>query len=276
MCLINLLIKLVFIIKITDWIKRSLYNLLVYNNILSRHPISFKFLDSILEVNYLVQAGGCVTRLRSKLQRDPTTLLYSSKTFPNQQTSTGTFNLRKLNIAKLFLDQCEPDPCGSNEVCRRHDASYKCECEKGWSGDNCSTNTDDCLNNGCQNGARCLDMLGDYTCVCKWGFHGRYCELNIDECKQEKDLCRNGATCKDGPNNFNCICTKGWVGRFCQDVDPNLSTTPSSTVPTPVPDVPNPTETTVKTEEPTGKPIMYFISLPYYWYGHYTTGFNKI
>lgn len=160
-------------------------------------------------------------------------------------------------------DPCKPNPCDSNEVCQRNGASYKCECQKGWSGDNCSTNADDCLNNNaCQHGASCVDMLGDFTCVCKWGFQGRYCELNIDECKQEKSLCRNGATCKDMANNFNCACTKGWIGRFCQDVDKSISTTPGITTPetttpttTPilVPDVPNP-ETTVRPEPTATEP----------------------
>ena len=38
-------------------------------------------------------------------------------------------------------------------------------CIAGWSGTDCRTNDDDCVDNNCENDAKCVDMLDAYACI---------------------------------------------------------------------------------------------------------------
>eukprot|EP00105_Crassostrea_gigas_P019111 XP_011437468.1 PREDICTED: uncharacterized protein LOC105335342 [Crassostrea gigas] len=72
---------------------------------------------------------------------------------------------------------------------------------------------DDCLSSPCQNGV-CTDLIGGYECQCDFGFTGDNCEENIDDCVDH--ACENNATCVDGAANYTCDCLYGYKGELCE------------------------------------------------------------
>ncbi|KOB65069.1 Uncharacterized protein OBRU01_23274 [Operophtera brumata] len=77
---------------------------------------------------------------------------------------------------KIPFCTSEFNPCANGALCTDHASHYTCACPKGYSGQNCTVNADDCINHMCQNGATCVDGLDEYRCACAGGYAGRYCE----------------------------------------------------------------------------------------------------
>ena len=71
------------------------------------------------------------------------------------------------------------NPCknGGQCVTMGDNTHYQCMCQKGWVGENCTQNEDNCSDNECQNGGTCVDLINDYRCECPEGFAGKYCQL---------------------------------------------------------------------------------------------------
>lgn len=69
------------------------------------------------------------------------------------------------------VDECLQNICVNAHSCQNLGGDYLCKCHKGWSGKNCTTNTNDCIGQ-CQNGATCIDLVNDYHCACQPGFTG--------------------------------------------------------------------------------------------------------
>lgn len=71
---------------------------------------------------------------------------------------------------------------------------------------------DYCGNTVCENGATCVNNLGgnDYECVCLNGFSGKNCSTNDDDCMENS--CAAGSTCIDGIAKYYCLCPPGKLG----------------------------------------------------------------
>ena len=83
-----------------------------------------------------------------------------------------------------------------------------------------------CPQGQCLNDADCLvDANNKPQCVCRKGFTGERCETNIDECATlgGSRTC-NGGTCVDQINGFYCKCPGDLVGLNCHDTIANPCT----------------------------------------------------
>ncbi|XP_054606105.2 protein eyes shut homolog [Nothobranchius furzeri] len=112
---------------------------------------------------------------------------------------------------------CPPNlqPCANGGRCVLNSASsYTCICARGWSGQNCRINVNDCIQHWCQNGATCVDEIGGYSCLCPSGHTGVYCEEDIDFCIENR--CSEHGVCLDQQYNFTCRCVPGFEGPLCE------------------------------------------------------------
>ncbi|XP_067655947.1 sushi, von Willebrand factor type A, EGF and pentraxin domain-containing protein 1-like [Haliotis asinina] len=74
--------------------------------------------------------------------------------------------------------------------------------------------TDECQTSPCLHGT-CTDGLNTHFCDCEEGYTGDNCDSDVDDC--QFTMCENGATCKDRVRNYTCVCTPGFTGQFCND-----------------------------------------------------------
>lgn len=138
-------------------------------------------------------------------------------------------NVEKYNISiKTDKNECDLSPCQNNGTCINSLGSYKCECEKGWQGQDCHIgkfrwsyfgkyikiykyaiiffiilllDVDECLSTPCANNGTCINNKGSYTCVCKRGWTDLNCDIGMS--------CN---ACKNWPFN-----KKNWISKQKQD-----------------------------------------------------------
>ncbi|CAG0888949.1 unnamed protein product [Cyprideis torosa] len=111
---------------------------------------------------------------------------------------------------------CFDSECQHNSSCLSPLSSYNCSCQKGYEGQFCEIDIDECsLGHQCLNGD-CVDGISTYTCACHPGFTGTRCETDINEC--ESQPCQHGGSCIDQINDFKCSCTPDWEGHTCEDL----------------------------------------------------------
>ncbi|MBN3299790.1 CRUM1 protein, partial [Amia calva] len=129
------------------------------------------------------------------------------------------------NCEELY-DACSLQVCPAYSNCTSTpgSAEYICSCPVGFTGPNCTTNTNEwsdclaritnCSDVPCHHNGTCIDLDGRYLCQCLPGFRRDYCEENINEC--EPMPCKNGAICLDGMNEYHCFCVPGFQGNNCE------------------------------------------------------------
>jgi hypothetical protein len=95
-----------------------------------------------------------------------------------------------------------------------------CDCDPGWSGASCATDTDGCLAAPCFPGVTCTDLAAPQegrTCgPCPFDFAGDGINCTaIDQCSPNP--CLNGGSCTDGLGTFTCDCTgTNHTGTTCE------------------------------------------------------------
>lgn len=127
-----------------------------------------------------------------------------------------------------------PDLCKNNGICvddttdnKNDNAGPVCICQSGFSGRDCSSETDICSGRGaslCLHDSECVSSLdGGYECRCKPGYTGKNCQL-VDMCVK-RNPCRNDALCVSLLNpdstdtiypQYSCQCTAGFTGTHCE------------------------------------------------------------
>jgi len=120
--------------------------------------------------------------------------------------------------ACVVMDSCTEAPCLHGGSCSAAAQGYTCNCAPGWTGTNCETNINECMNtpSPCDAHATCLDTDGSNTCTCNPGYAGtgkpEAC-TNIDACVNHG--CPSGYACTDkAPPALN-----DENGRTCADID---------------------------------------------------------
>ena len=68
----------------------------------------------------------------------------------------------------LVLNPCEVQPCNNGGICKVTGATYECQCQAGFQGDNCETEINECESSPCYGGASCLDKVSYF---CKNNFY---------------------------------------------------------------------------------------------------------
>ena len=96
---------------------------------------------------------------------------------------------------------------------------------KGYEGDTCDNDVDECASDPCGDHGQCGDSSSDdsigidaFKCTCEVTWHGETCSTQDDMCTSAP--CQNGAACdsdedSDGNAIFVCTCTAGFGGDDC-------------------------------------------------------------
>jgi len=72
----------------------------------------------------------------------------------------------------------------------------------------------ECLEKQCKNDATCLlDENNKPVCMCKKGFEGELCEKNVDDCASNP--CMNNGVCVDGVDGYICKCANKFLDQDC-------------------------------------------------------------
>ncbi|CAH1269965.1 NOTCH2 [Branchiostoma lanceolatum] len=103
----------------------------------------------------------------------------------------------------LDTNECQTSGVCSGRECQDTRGSYQCTCPKGWTGQNCDVNINECSSSPCANGV-CTDGINGYTCNCTTGYTGRNCNEMVNPC--EVSPCQNGGTCRPDAQSFTCSC----------------------------------------------------------------------
>ncbi|XP_046553135.1 fibropellin-1-like [Haliotis rubra] len=118
-----------------------------------------------------------------------------------------------------IVSPCRTYPCLNGGSCSpiqtANGYSFRCTCDRDYSGDDCSQGRDDCASNPCRNNGTCSDGIGSFVCICAPGITGDRCEDDINEC-EELSPCRNGATCLNTLGSYVCQCPREFTGKDCQ------------------------------------------------------------
>lgn len=132
----------------------------------------------------------------------------------------------KLDLDKSTCVECTEgtfgDGCLQNCVCANAFGNTKacnkingsCECNKGWSGADCSIANDECIMKSvlCPLNSVCVNSHGSYACICNPGFtktNNGSCE-DTDECLLRTHNCTQ--KCINMPGTFECACNLGFSG----------------------------------------------------------------
>ncbi len=54
---------------------------------------------------------------------------------------------------------------------------FLCDCELGYTGADCETNIDDCVNRNCSGNRVCVDGVNSFSCECVSGYTGETCSV---------------------------------------------------------------------------------------------------
>jgi len=79
-----------------------------------------------------------------------------------------------LGFSRCTPDACADIDCGVHGTCVENSVTgdVDCQCDEGWEGPACDTQTDPCANITCQNGGTCNNGV----CECLAGYTGNNCE----------------------------------------------------------------------------------------------------
>ncbi|XP_060576687.1 delta-like protein D [Ruditapes philippinarum] len=112
---------------------------------------------------------------------------------------------------------CQPkDDYRGHYTC--HNKTGEKLCTAGWTGQDCDSSVDDCIDNGCRNGGTCIDGHMSYTCRCPERYTGSRCGQDLQACSVSP--CKNNGICTNFTSSISCTCPVQWTGLHCtEEVD---------------------------------------------------------
>lgn len=115
----------------------------------------------------------------------------------------------------IDINEClKNDICYGYGICNNSVGGFLCDCFNGFIGLKCEINIDECLLSLCFNNVICIDRIGDFSCLCFFYFDGERCEKDVDECQYF--VCGFYGFCRNMFGNYSCMCELNWVGCYCE------------------------------------------------------------
>ncbi|CAG9855886.1 unnamed protein product [Phyllotreta striolata] len=108
------------------------------------------------------------------------------------------------------ITACQSQPCINNGTCLSIPNGYFCVCPGEFTGSNCESVVETCLNNG----VTYFENNGTSICICPPGFIGVKCEIKIYPCQEM--FCENDSHCVEEGGRAVCKCKEGFIGSRCQ------------------------------------------------------------
>ena len=114
------------------------------------------------------------------------------------------------NVYHAVITACDGITCENGGTCISIDntESYKCQCTKGFSGNNCSNDIDECTGSVCPVNSTCNNTFGSYECTCDLGLTGENCDDDINECEtgiDQQPVCSGNTVCVNIHGSYQCI-----------------------------------------------------------------------
>ncbi|XP_053374787.1 fibrillin-2-like [Mercenaria mercenaria] len=111
-------------------------------------------------------------------------------------------------------EECKCDP-SSTDSCNH--VTGICTCKKGWKGNFCSKDIDECEESvdvcGKVANSTCYNTAGSYACTCKHGFSKQEHDcIDVDECLLGYHDCKQ--QCVNTEGSYMCRCGKGYKGSW--------------------------------------------------------------
>ncbi|XP_072885074.1 vitamin K-dependent protein S [Hemitrygon akajei] len=131
------------------------------------------------------------------------------------------------NCIRDIPDQCSPSQCHreGSVSCVDGKATFKCICKKGWEGEWCERDIDECQLEERVCSHSCFNLPGSYRCFCQEGFYmsrNKKTCIDHDECFKNPKICGK-AFCKNLPGSYECMCDEGYMFNStkmeCEDID---------------------------------------------------------
>jgi hypothetical protein len=159
--------------------------------------------------------------------------------FGNKELKNASqFNLKFLIFffqlrCETLIDACLSNPCKNLGSCFNMNTSYKCFCDKNFTGTNCESSLKfepQCSEGLCMNNGTCIESpyLQGFLCECDNTYEGIFCEVKKEVKKIEpcpEDACEpNGECISDFDGGYYCKCADGSEGLDCKQsiLDPCL------------------------------------------------------
>ncbi|XP_021365829.1 sushi, von Willebrand factor type A, EGF and pentraxin domain-containing protein 1-like [Mizuhopecten yessoensis] len=116
-----------------------------------------------------------------------------------------------------FCEDITQDSCNNGDCVSLVDG-YLCDCHRGYTGDTCDIEINECDAGPCLYNSTCQDLVDGFLCLCQPTYTGERCETRVSLC--DSSPCENGGSCEDTDQGYHCYCPFSYTGSLCQSYLP--------------------------------------------------------